>query len=72
MDDNEILVLCLQKIELHCSNLTLSLPFEGSELYEALNIPRGQEWKLGSLVDNLIWLQKLAKDSSYKIRVKNE
>lgn len=40
--------------------MMFALPQKGSPAYENLRIPPGEEWKMGQLIDALIWIQKRA------------
>lgn len=58
---DEHLYRCVKNIEIQSQAMMFALPQPGSPACDALNIPPGEEWKLGQLIDALIWMEKRAK-----------
>jgi len=59
----EALYRCLKQVQGAAQSLMFSLPAPGSEAYKAMGIDSHEMWKMGALVDCLVWLQKKSGDA---------
>lgn len=57
---DEHLYRMLKQVEASTQACVFALPQKESLGYGALRIPYSEEWKMGALIDHLIWLQKVA------------
>lgn len=67
--DTEYLYRCLKKMEHTAQGMLFEIPQVGSEAYEALRLDPGEAWKMGSLIDTLLWFQSRVKTAANRVYI---
>jgi hypothetical protein len=57
----------LEKIQINCQNLIMSLPQEGSELYKELMEFEVHNWRFNQMIHSVLWLSDVAKRQRVRI-----
>lgn len=63
-DIDEHLYRNLKQLESSAQAALFSLPQKESPAYKALNLIAKDEWRIGALIEHLIWLQEKAKSTA--------
>jgi hypothetical protein len=62
---------CIKKMECSAQGMMFDIPQPGSEAYRALAIDTQEVWKLGALIEYLIWFRDKAAASANRVFMEN-
>lgn len=58
---------CLKKMECSAQGMMFDVPQPGSDAFRALAIDPGEAWKLGALIDCLIWFRDKSSTAANRV-----
>ena len=70
MDEN--LYRCLKQMQASFQGAIFAIPHKDSPAYKALNLPYGEEWKLGQLIDALSWVEEKTCQAATSVYMSNK